>query len=132
MSANVAIVLKDLVKNKTVAVVLCAPSRALKPANAPTQQHSDATATTVDPKISYNGASVEGVSHTKKSNTEYPIKQDWAFHSSNPDSNKAEFNWRRTSPQDDSGLDRSFQGALVLRRAKHKEVALEARVRIQA
>jgi hypothetical protein len=132
MSAQVEIALKDTRDENIVAVISCAPSNALVPQDAPTQQVSDSAATQVSPRVDVNGVGVEGLSHTKESKVESSVKQDWAFHSSKLDVNKSEFSWRRKSPEDESGLDRSYEGALVLRREQYAAVLLEAFVRIQA
>lgn len=132
MSAQVEIALKDPSDEKTVAVISCAPSNALVPQDAPTQQISDSRAIQVNPRVNVNGVGAEGLCYTRESKVESSVKQDWAFHSSKLKVNTSEFSWRRKSLGDDSGLDRFYDGASVLRRADHVAVALEAFVRIQA
>jgi hypothetical protein len=130
MSATVATVFTDPSLKGRVAVVSCAPSNALKPANAPTHQISESSAIEIKPRVDINGIGAELGSYSNANNSGHSVKQDWAFRSSKLAVSAAEYSWRRESPDDKSGLDRTYHAALVLRRKRHENVTLEVRVHI--
>lgn len=132
MSAEINITLEDAYMQETVSVTSCAPENALKPEDAPTQERVDSRATRIEPQVQGDSVGVQLGSRENESTTTFPVKQEWSFHSFQSCQNGADFRWRRTSPEDDTGLDRSYDGALVLRRQMHKDIILNLIVNIQA
>jgi hypothetical protein len=136
MSATISITLKDPGGKYPVYVDKTYPGpEALKPMDAPMQERTRTRELRVDPNVQtpFGGgglASVSGGSQTKS-----PVEQTWSFKSGTPTTtgnNSAEFEWKRNSPSDWTGVDRGYDGALTLRREKHEDIVLVAMVKITA
>lgn len=132
MSADVNIGFEDADGLEIVIVTSCAPSNALTPEDAPIQEISKIKSTRLEPQVEGGGFGAQLGSYGHDTTTSFSFKQQWTFHSNRPSVSGAEFTWKRNSPDDETGFDRSYDGALVLRRQTHRDILMRYLISIQA
>jgi hypothetical protein len=132
VSTCVDITLKDHDGRNRVDVSKTFPLQTLVPRQNSKQERLDTKEWHVDPEaeVMGNKAKLGGGSH--KSETKSAVKETWWFQSAKMADQEAQFRWGRTSVTDESGVIRSFVGALLLERRQHQDTDLEVVVSIIA
>lgn len=122
MSADVDIaVFEDDKEKNPVTVTLVVPQKTFLPADVKMREKWDTKTTEIAPEVEVAGVGARGGSRVHEQGTKYEIEQNWSFRSgqpSEPHRHKAEFSWKRTSADDETGLHRKYEGAFVFRQRR--------------
>jgi hypothetical protein len=132
MSTCVDITLKDHDGNDRVVVGKTFPLQTLVSRQNLKQEKVITNELHVEPEVEAmgNSAKIGGGSHTSEKKS--AVEEMWYFQSAKLADQKAQFRWGRNSVTDESGVVRTYVGALLLQRGQHRDTDLEVVVSIIA
>jgi hypothetical protein len=117
-------IFEDAAEKIPVVITMAAPLNTLTSDDAPMQERWESSTRTFEPALEAQGFMASLGAMSREKGATYQIEQGWSFRSSKASDQKgisrAEFNWQRDSAEDRTGLDRSYDGALVFRRGKRE------------
>jgi hypothetical protein len=124
ISADVDIaILENATERKALSITSTAPKNSLIPDDAPKEERWDTKTRTFEPALEAQGFMAKLGAISREKGARYDVERAWSFRSDRvlvQNVDTAEFSWHRTSLDDETGLDRSYDGALVLRRESQR------------